>query len=547
MRTTGRVSMVGLCIAVGGILSTGCKNHDARVQEWNEFWGSKPKGQRRVTPVPAEQRPASAANSARTAEGTSRPKGQDNAGRGDPDAIERYTARMQGRGSDEYQPNDHTAKIRRQEDPQRRERIQKTAAHRSGGYDAGSESAETTYPESVPSGQDSPPVASDGGNGSVIRMASAESRSGSTANDAPAGGAGDASANAVDYSSVVEPAAEQPIRVAEPTVGTSDPVTARQESTPAVDQPVTRSEPEAVSEPSRLTANTSSAEIAATSSTPAKEAPAIPKLADVKIDPAPEPATITKTDVDIGDAASLPSTSVNAPPTKPDDGLATRLKQQEALVAADPNNVEEQYRLRMMYLTAGEDQKALAATAGMDEDIQRIMESHLRSLMAARSGAGRDPATWANRQLDSIENLRKEVQALADLRIPRVVLCTAIESFGHYKSIDPPVFRAGARNLALVYIEVDNFTSQQTPGGQYRTLLSVDYSVLSKSGRRIWGKRDDNIEDLAQQMRQDFYLAIGPIPIPKKLPPGEYVVKVEVEDVLAGKINSNVTKFKIAP
>ena len=42
-------------------------------------------------------------------------------------------------------------------------------------------------------------------------------------------------------------------------------------------------------------------------------------------------------------------------------------------------------------------------------------------------------------------------------------------------------------------------------------------------------------------------MTIGPIEIPKSLPPGGYILKVEVEDVLAGKINSAVAKFKLLP
>jgi hypothetical protein len=63
----------------------------------------------------------------------------------------------------------------------------------------------------------------------------------------------------------------------------------------------------------------------------------------------------------------------------------------------------------------------------------------------------------------------------------------------------------------------------------------------------MWSKRDENIEDLARQQRRDFYLTIGPIAIPKALPPGEYTLKVEVEDMQAGKLNSSVAEFRIVP
>ncbi|MFQ5412652.1 MAG: hypothetical protein ACE5EC_10150, partial [Phycisphaerae bacterium] len=204
--------------------------------------------------------------------------------------------------------------------------------------------------------------------------------------------------------------------------------------------------------------------------------------------------------------------------------------------------------LRMMYLIDGRDEKALAPIEGIHADIQEIIQAQIKALIAARSSAGRDPAEWANRQLASIEELRRRVRARADLTIPTVALCTAIEGFGLYDPIEPAEFIAGRNNRVIIYIEVDNFSSRKTTSGFYRTLLSVRQSLLSAAGEEIWSNRDENIEDLARQRRRDFYLSSKePIQIPKTLPPGRYTLKVEVEDVLAGKINSGHTEFKIIP
>lgn len=243
--------------------------------------------------------------------------------------------------------------------------------------------------------------------------------------------------------------------------------------------------------------------------------------------------------------------TANAPPavkTVEIDPIEARIAEQAGLVAKDPNNLEEQFRLRLLYMVAGQDDKALAATPGVNEDIQKIMTGQIQALMSARSTSERDPATWANRQLDAVEQLRALVRARADLRVPRVELCSSIEGFGRYEPIVPAQFMVGGKNLIVLYIEVDNFHCEKTESGMYRTLLSVRLSLLSASGgEELWSKRDENIEDLARQRRTDFYLTIGPLGIPKTLAPGEYVLKVEVEDVLAGKVNGNSVKFKMVP
>jgi len=75
-------------------------------------------------------------------------------------------------------------------------------------------------------------------------------------------------------------------------------------------------------------------------------------------------------------------------------------------------------------------------------------------------------------------------------------------------------------------------------------LLNMRQSLLTKDGKELWNTKEENIEDLSRQRRRDFFLTAMHI-IPKTLDPGEYVYKVEIEDVLAGKINSNSVTFKL--
>lgn len=235
------------------------------------------------------------------------------------------------------------------------------------------------------------------------------------------------------------------------------------------------------------------------------------------------------------------------PPPQPVDTFQRKLMEQEAVVSRSPDNVEEQFKLRMMYLVNGQDDKALAPSSSMNADAQEILLGQIRTMIAARTSDARDPAIWANQQLDALERLRGLLRAKADLRVPNVQLCRSIEGFGRYEPIVPAAFKAGGKNRVLLYIEVDNFHCDQTPSGLYRTLLSVRESLLNKGGEELWSAKDDNIEDLARQKRRDFYLTIGPLAIPKSLGPGEYVFKVEVEDVLGGKMNSNIVRFKMIP
>lgn len=220
---------------------------------------------------------------------------------------------------------------------------------------------------------------------------------------------------------------------------------------------------------------------------------------------------------------------------------------QEAKVAADPTNVEEQFKLRTMYLLEGRDDEALAPIRGVTPDVQEIMLAQLRSLQAAGSGDSRNPATWANRQLEAMKALQEKLRAKADLQVPKVELCTEIRQFGVYTPFPSTDFKAGAPNDVLIYVEVDNFKSEQAASGEFRTLLSARLVLMNSDGKELVSLDEPNIEDFSRGVRRDFFLAFGPITIPANLPVGEYTVKVYIEDKLAGKVNSNKTSLRLVP
>ncbi len=239
--------------------------------------------------------------------------------------------------------------------------------------------------------------------------------------------------------------------------------------------------------------------------------------------PAPKPAEATR--------------SLNTP--------AREIADMESIVLRQPNNIDQQLKLRMRYLEQGDEASALRPTPGMSEDIERTVIAQIRSVIAAKSSDGRTAPEAANKQLVSAEAIRAGAAAKADLQVPRVKLCTAIRAFGDYTPIDPPTFTAGKNDKVLVYIEIENFMSKQMDDGQYKTVLTLRESLLDARGRELWSLQNPPIEDISRQMRRDFFLSTSPRPISAKLPPGEYFYKVEIEDVQAGKVNSAKTGFKL--
>ncbi len=508
-------------------LNIGCS--EAQKQQWNDFFSGGGRQKRTVQSTP--ERGASTRDETRTASAQT-PAQDSSAGNaaaetsGDGTAaepsndidsdVEAYAARMRPVKETEYHPNDHTSKIHRQQDPQRTKRIHDAAAQSDG---TGEPPADGTSDNVMARHEVDAPTAPKVSNGSPHG-----------AKNEPA-----------SEESIVRTASAHDEPVHKPTTTLDNPKhheTAANETSSYDSKPIVA----ANSTPASIENATSPEE-----SSESTEQTGLPELIDVTVSAAPEPQLESASDAGEPPSGAMAANSGSANATS-ETSMAARIAALEMRVAADPNNLEEQYRLRMMYLVDGQDDKAKEIIPGVDADLQGIITAQIESLILARSTSGRDPATWATRQLESIEELRRLIKERADLVVVRVVLCIEVSGFGRYKPIEPAEFKAGRpNNQALIYTEIDNFTSKRTNNGMYRTLLSTRQTLLTVDGRELWSEHSENIEDLSRRPLRDFYLCSLPIKIPRNLTPGEYVYKVEVEDVLAGKINSNTTRFKIVP
>lgn len=222
---------------------------------------------------------------------------------------------------------------------------------------------------------------------------------------------------------------------------------------------------------------------------------------------------------------------------------ADRLADLERRVAADPNDMDAQLRLRLLYLADGQDDKAQAPTPGMLKERQEVLLALVRMLMTSRSQAGRDTAQWANRQLAEIRGLEAVMRQRADLQVPKVVLCRRTESFGVYDEISPAEFPAGRVNPVLAYVEVANFRHESVEGG-FRSRLAARIAIIDRSGQEVWSRSEDRIEDFSRNQRQDFFVSLD-VPIPAALNPGAYTLKASITDLVGEKTNESQTAFTL--
>jgi hypothetical protein len=228
--------------------------------------------------------------------------------------------------------------------------------------------------------------------------------------------------------------------------------------------------------------------------------------------------------------------------TSPND-IQVLIEGLEKKVAQNPNDLEAQIRLRLLYIASGEDRKASTAPEGLAEETAALVKALAETIIQTRD-ASADLSLGGERALETARSLTQELGRFAQLNIPRVVLARRVDSFGVYTAFDPPNFVAGSPICAVVYTELENFYSRPADEGAYETRLSQRMELLDEDGQRVWEREDQDITDLSKNRRADFFLA-PVIRVPGELSPGSYTLRVEVEDCLSGKFTTATVPLNV--
>lgn len=146
----------------------------------------------------------------------------------------------------------------------------------------------------------------------------------------------------------------------------------------------------------------------------------------------------------------------------------------------------------------------------------------------------------------------KVSQALAILRtstdptIDRVFFARAVSNYGNADVIEDPRFSGG--QLVLAVIDISNFASEDAPdaesGALYRTKMTYRLAVYDKQGQLFWQHNEGPFEYQSSARISSMFLP-RKFTLPRGLKAGQYVLKAEVVDHLAGRQTQASTEFTV--
>jgi hypothetical protein len=222
------------------------------------------------------------------------------------------------------------------------------------------------------------------------------------------------------------------------------------------------------------------------------------------------------------------------------ESFITRLEKE---LQQRPPHPQDELRLRLLYLAAGMDAKLAEPVKGMDPIQSELLDVIVKAVATSQK-AMLEPMNASSSALAATEELRRLLGQQSGVSIPRIVLVTKVASYGDYEEISPLRFAAGSDIHAYVYTEVANFRSEPIEGDRLRTLLSERVQVFDSSGKVMWEHQESNIEDRVRTPRRDFFIPF-PMKLPATLAPGEYVLKVTIEDRIGGTTDQQRLSFSI--
>lgn len=186
------------------------------------------------------------------------------------------------------------------------------------------------------------------------------------------------------------------------------------------------------------------------------------------------------------------------------------------------------------------DAEALPGVSDREKEMLKAFQQFCAELSRELRASG-DPETV----VAQTQKLKDALNAQPPLALARAELCTRVGGFGDYDRFEKNVFLAASGQRAIVYVEIEEFTSEQNPKGEWVTDLSVELVMYSdRDGIPVWKQSWQSAPDVSKNRRRDFFLT-QVIGLSDHLSVGAYTLKVRVRDEKSGAVAEKGVPFQM--
>jgi hypothetical protein len=147
--------------------------------------------------------------------------------------------------------------------------------------------------------------------------------------------------------------------------------------------------------------------------------------------------------------------------------------------------------------------------------------------------------------VDQLQQLQEMFQPRAALVIDKLCFCRQVHGYGKYETLgETPVFHV--QEMVELYAEIRNLTCEKAPVRPvcgYRTHLTSRLEIRDTAGSYVWKPPVREKRDISQTPQHDYFHHYR-FALPD-MPPGDYVLTVEVTDVPTGRRVKGKLEFRV--
>ncbi|HEX3357898.1 MAG TPA: hypothetical protein VHS31_13080 [Tepidisphaeraceae bacterium] len=200
-----------------------------------------------------------------------------------------------------------------------------------------------------------------------------------------------------------------------------------------------------------------------------------------------------------------------------------------------PRDLSANLDYQLLLFLRDEPVPQLSAVTGLPSEDRELISAVMDGLSNFKNTLRSDNNMLLSRKIKPLTDLADRLKTQAELSIPTLTLCTKVEGFGRYDPIDPSRFPAQRETQAIIYCELENFSSQQNQAKIWQTDVTQEAVLYTEDGMQVWADKTQQVQDLARNRRHDFYLRTL-VTFPSTLTVGRYLLKVSIVDRQANRV-----------
>lgn len=249
-------------------------------------------------------------------------------------------------------------------------------------------------------------------------------------------------------------------------------------------------------------------------------------------------------------SASIERLSIDGLPLTPshwNQALSQSISLLEKQIAETPTTDENlrfhhEIALRMLLVAARRLDDACRPIEGMTEQENSYLRYQMQALYEASNP---DAMPIRSRHLSLVMNSQREatnhLAAASNLEIRSAAFCTEVERYGVVTKF--PKYQFVEDQEVLLYCEIENVAAKQIADG-FETQLQGSYEIIDANGQCVSEQILPMEPDVCQNHRRDYFI-VYQIYMPQAIQPGNYKLRLTVEDMNARKFGQSTLDFQI--